>query len=532
MHIKIVLRNYRCFSEDNPGIFEIGDGFTSLIGPNNSGKSTALKFFFEVRHVLSYFKNIQHGINFAGFFSTPPANIGGFQPPVTDQSEVVFERARGPCQFEIHIINPVISELQVEKAVFTYFTAAQAWKIDVIGPTGERFVGDQKDGRLVAAIQANQLILADGTHFSFQLLSDAIEDLSRLLYFGPYRNALNEGSGTYFDLHIGTHFIDQWHSWKTGGNKSQNKAIGEVTEEIRRLIKAEKLEINASTELKTLQLYVDGRPHKLAELGSGIAQLIVVLANALIKKPTYIAIDEPESHLHPALQLDFLTTLAAYASKGIIFSTHSLGLARSVSDRMYSAQPGKNGTVLRPYERTPRYAEFLGSMGLAGLQELGWNKILMVEGPTDVRTFQQILRKYGKDREVIVLPLGGSSMINAKSTENLAEVTRLCKSVFAIVDSERKTSTARLSKDREGFEKNCIELQIKCLITKRTATENYLNDRAVKAVYGNQYSALKSHGLPTNEFNFWGKSENWRAAANMTKEEWDITDVGAFIGAM
>lgn len=530
MHTKIVLRNYRCFSDVSPGIFEIGKGFTSFIGPNNSGKSTILKFFFEVRHVLNSFGTIRNGPLSSGFFSQDAAHFGVFPSPITDQAEVVFETAESNCQFEIHLIGCETSEAQIEKAIFTYFPISQSWKIDVLDAAGEPLRSRQEGTNFVVGIQANQLLIADGTRCSFELMLRATEDLAQLQYFGPYRNALNEGAGNYFDLHLGTSFVEQWHHWKTGGNKSHNKAIGAVTEEIRRLIKVEKLEINASIELKTLQLYIDGRPHKLAELGAGIAQLIIVLGNALIKKPTYIAIDEPESHLHPALQLDFLTTLASYASKGIIFSTHSLGLARSVSDRMYSAQPAKSGTVLRTYEKTPRYAEFLGSMGIAGLQELGWNKVLLVEGPSDVRTFQQILRKYGKDREVIVLPLGGSSMINAKSTANLAEVTRLCPSVFAVIDSEKKTEATLIAKDRQGFENNCKSLGIRCLITERTATENYLNDWAVKAAYGGSYSGLEKYGLPLT--NFWGKSENWRAAAQMTRDEWDATDVGAFIKKM
>ena len=37
---RITLKNYRGFSDEEPGRFEIGNGFTALVGPNNSGKST------------------------------------------------------------------------------------------------------------------------------------------------------------------------------------------------------------------------------------------------------------------------------------------------------------------------------------------------------------------------------------------------------------------------------------------------------------------------------------------------------------
>jgi len=51
-----------------------------------------------------------------------------------------------------------------------------------------------------------------------------------------------------------------------------------------------------------------------------------VLGNAALKKPSFILIDEPEISLHPSLQLKFLMKLAGYASEGVVFATHNIGL--------------------------------------------------------------------------------------------------------------------------------------------------------------------------------------------------------------
>ena len=32
---KLTLRNYRCFSWENPAVLEFGDGFTAFVGSNN-----------------------------------------------------------------------------------------------------------------------------------------------------------------------------------------------------------------------------------------------------------------------------------------------------------------------------------------------------------------------------------------------------------------------------------------------------------------------------------------------------------------
>ena len=52
MSIKVTLKNYRCFPDNDAAVIELRDGFTAIIGPNNAGKSSLLKFFFEFRKLF------------------------------------------------------------------------------------------------------------------------------------------------------------------------------------------------------------------------------------------------------------------------------------------------------------------------------------------------------------------------------------------------------------------------------------------------------------------------------------------------
>jgi len=71
---------------------------------------------------------------------------------------------------------------------------------------------------------------------------------------------------------------------------------------------------------------------------------------------------------------------------------------------------------------------------------------------------------------------------------------------------------------------------INCHVLARRATENYLTDRAIKELYGNTFNALDAYELPSKEENkFWGKTENWRIAQLMTRDEFEETDLGQFI---
>src|SRR5207247_1453482 len=131
--------------------------------------------------------------------------------------------------------------------------------------------------------------------FDFSLFQEFCNDMVSTLYIGPFRNAINVGTGSpYWDIDIGQSFIRTWRDWKTGASKARNEAIVKLTNEIRGIFEYSQLEISASADEQTLQFIIDGRSYRLSELGSGLAQFVLVIANAAIKKPAFILIDEPE----------------------------------------------------------------------------------------------------------------------------------------------------------------------------------------------------------------------------------------------
>ena len=248
---------------------------------------------------------------------------------------------------------------------------------------------------------------------------------------------------------MGQAFITEWREYKTGANILLNERIVNLTEDIRKIFGFDKLEIDASADASNLKVFVNNRSFKLTDLGAGLSQFLLVLANVAIRKPALVLIDEPELNLHPSLQIDFLTTLASYSTVGLMFATHSMGLARAVGTRLYSFRRVKEGrSQVRDFEATPRYAEFIGELGFSGYQELGFDKILLVEGPTEVTTFQQFLRLLGKDHKIVILPLGGASLINKDLGEQLSELKRISKNIAAVIDSERPSAGAALEKSK------------------------------------------------------------------------------------
>lgn len=358
--------------------------------------------------------------------------------------------------------------------------------------------------------------------------------LSKCCYIGAFRNAINVGTkADYFDIQVGQGFIKQWREYKTGAVKKHNKAADRLTQDIARLFGIARLEINPTPDDTSLQVLMDGQPFKLTEIGGGIAQFIVVLANVAIKQPTFVLIDEPELSLHPTLQLDFLTTIGSWASHGVLFSTHNIGLARSSADRIYSVRMSNGVSEVRDLESTPQLSEFLGEVSYSGYRELGFDKILLVEGPTEVKAVQQLLRLYSRDHKVVLLSLGGSDMINGHSEAELQEVKRISENVHALIDSERESATAAMPLDREAFKSTCSKVGIPCCILERRAFENYFPEHAIHGVRGNASKPLgELESLKKRGSDGWPKRDNWRIARQMNREDLDGTDLGAFLESL
>ena len=66
-------------------------------------------------------------------------------------------------------------------------------------------------------------------------------------------------------------------------------------------------------------------------------------------------------------------------------------------------------------------------------------------------------------------------------------------------------------------------------MTERRAIENYFPDKAVKAAFGNSFSELGRFDLLKDAANPWRKSDNWKIARQIQKEDLAGTDLMVFL---
>ena len=533
---KVTLRNYRCFDWDNPAVLEFGGGFTAYVGANNSGKSAALRSIFELRNI---FANILPLLSSNQGFRLATEPIG-----IVDIAEVANDSAPSKFRLEIAINDVLLSsektnllatELELEYDIQSRTLLAKS--CIATASSGEKTYFDETKIRQAQGTpDAYQFKYPDGTVVDFSAISDFTSSLNRSKCFPAFRNAINEGAGNYYDLPVGTSLVSTWDGWKAGSSRAQKNAISQVEKEIALLLGFDTLQINADQSGKSLDIIIDGRPQKLHEVGAGISQLIIVLAAALVSKPPYILIDEPELSLHPQLQLKFLTTLASYTQKGLLFSTHSISLARSGAERIYAVKKIKNGLSQMHLfnDNAINYGEWLGELSYSSRVELGCEGLLLVEGPTDVLFFQEFLRKIGKDHKYVLMQLGGSSLIRGGVIPQLSELIRIIapSKIRVFIDSEKKSAGEPLADDRAAFVVDCTSIGIQVHVSERRATENYFEQKGLRKALDDKHQPLDPFQKLKDSPAPWHKSQNWRIARETELDDIANTDLGKFLASL
>lgn len=527
-HGKLTLRNYRCFDWHHPAILEFGNGFAALVGTNNSGKTSALRAVFELRHLFEIFSQL-------------PNNLNNFRPQgITDIAELSNDADPGRFQIEIELVEHrhPRSHLHLEATAITFEfrnSSLEIVKLKAIDPEGLTVHLD-KPNPIIISLGGSLGWKCDDQLFDISALNGFASDLYQSKYFPAFRNAINEGAGKYYDLPVGTALVATWDQWKAGSQRAHKIAISRVEREIAELLGFKSLQINADQTGKTLDVIIDDRPQKLYEVGAGVAQLIIVLAAALINKPPYILIDEPELSLHPALQLNFLATLGSYAQKGVLYSTHSISLARSSAQRIYAVKKIGNGSSqMHPFgDSAINFGGWLGELSYSSRIELGCDGVLLVEGPTEVMCFQEFLRKLGKDHKYVLLQLGGSSLIRGGVTPHLSEITRIIdpSKIHVFIDSEKDAADAPLATDRTAFVEDCKSIGIKVHVSERKATDNYFESNGIQKALGPEYNPLEPYQKLKVSPKPWHKSDNWRIARETSFDDIRDTDLGQFLSAL
>lgn len=531
MNLEITVKNYRCFNEAHPATLRIHRGTTALIGANNVGKSSLLRMFYEFRPLFALLADDPRNWIKLLNESIP-------LPPlleVQDRDAVFHRHAKGDLVLNIRVRDCDYARRKPDPHPY-------------LVPGEVDLVVSRKNGQVRARLDGQrgrfQLVDAKGSHarlaggestlvtISWPVLQDLFASLADTLYIGPYRalRPYPEEDHSY-DIQLGASFFRKFLRVHETEKARFDQGARRLEKDMRAIFQFRKFEVHVEGTPPALYFSINGERNRIDELGSGVGQVFLILAHAYLLRPAYVFIDEPECHLHPSIQAEFVTALNGYTRKALFLATHSMGLARSAGDRIYRIARHVSDlyTTVLPYNPEERLSEVLGEINFSVQQQAGCRKILLVEGPTEVKAVRQFLRHVGHDREVIIIPLGGSSMINGHRDDELLEIARICPDVFAIIDSEKPSSNSLLSAERQGFLKSCQKAGIVCHVLERRSLESYLTRPAIQKVLGKGFQELGHFDDVKRRYGHWPKSDNWKIVREMSLKDFQDTDLGKYL---
>jgi hypothetical protein len=182
----------------------------------------------------------------------------------------------------------------------------------------------------------------------------------------------------------------------------------------------------------------------LSEAGTGVGQLLHLIASViLLPAPRTLLIEEPHVYLHPGAERVLAAFLRAHPEHAYVIVSHSpIFLNALEPDRIWLARRDQRGTSIAPVlneDVALRHVmiELDIRPGDVALSE----RVIFVEGSTDVPTYRAILQKLGWNLEslgITVIGIHGAG--NASSLQSvLRQLARLLNMDYVVcLDGDQK----------------------------------------------------------------------------------------------
>jgi len=519
MYVKsIELENYKSFWQ--PQTIRLEPGFNLFVGANNSGKTTVLEVLD-----LNANNSIPHrSIANLTEYGASPAHQSRFK--VRLATNLPEYRSLSPRSLQIPIPRDILNRVssngnEAARQVYQEMLASPEMHLvlDLLGGV-ERMIYETCCGSsevanstnsnepistlsiefspVDGAIQNAQIVNAIGVGGAFAQIRECYR--SRIYRFSAQRlpaDTSHTAGDPVLQRNAGNlpYCINHLHSNDAEGHRMLCAWVHRIFPSVK-WIQAPPIPGNQTFQLQCLPEAPEARRHDLAvpldRMGSGIGNVIAILYVVLTARyPQVIAIDEPNSFLHPKALRELLSILAQEgAQHQYILTAHSPEVLTAVNPATITLFE-LNGTCSVTKQVSgkdlPLLRTELARLGIRMTDLHGRDRVLWVEGQTEEIVLPELLRHFCPEVAAGTAVLrvehtgafekkGLSPAEVAKIYQRLTESSALVPPMVAILldkESRKKAECTRISKESAGV----------IHFLERTMLENYvLHPDAIAAV--------------------------------------------------
>jgi hypothetical protein len=485
----IELRNFRSIGGE-PVVLTPWRKCNILIGQNNAGKSNVIK---ALQKISSALMKARQGEPKAGSEGLIDLDLHRRSPENQFLFRLCFE-----CD------NPEDEDL-------ANLAKASAFWFDFSWQSGQQHpqVSDHSFANITDFQQANKLlehfvgrhwsapIPPEKIHRNFLQHSDAIwgrfANAIRAVHIIPEFRQIKSGNTYSLD---GTDLIGLLASYQhpeIGRDQDQQK-FERIEKFVQQLLHLPEAVLEVAHDKTKIILANNGLRLPLEFYGTGVHELVILVTAVLSVENAICCIEEPEIHLHPRLQREFIDFITAETTNQYLISTHSPTFINAINTsddvQVFHLYLEDGATVGGPILRDEDGLRALNDLGVKASDILQANCILWVEGPSDRVYLKRWLDLVSPDltegRDYSIMFYGGRllSHLSAdrdKVPDKLIRILKINQNAVVLMDSDRKRARTRLNRTKLRVREECERSGGICWVTDGREVENYLPGRVVAA---------------------------------------------------